>query len=520
VLGGGGLPARRIRHNADVLVSFLLAAALTPGASASQGIDPRIFANRPPGERASFLVVFREQADLAGAAAVHDRLDRRRSVYEALAAQAEASQGPLGERLREAGIPFRSHFLVNMIEVEADEAVARQLAMRADVARIAPNFGAPLSRPEPRAVAPRSSPVVSAVEPNIAMVGAPELWALGYTGQGVVLGLADTGFEWDHPALIAHYRGWDGATATHAYNWHDAVHDAEAGNPCGSDSPEPCDDFPHGTQTAGLAVGDDGAGNRIGMAPGARLIGCRNMDGGFGTPSRYAECLEWLMAPTDAAGANPRPDLGADVVNNSWICPESEGCTDPDILRVAVENLRAAGIAMVGAAGNSGASCSRLGDVPAIYDAMLTVGATDFDDTIAGFSSFGPVTVDGSNRLKPDLTAPGVFLRTSKPPGAYASEFSGTSAAAPQVAGAVALLWSAVPELAGDVAATEWLLERSAVPLTYPIVCGSYSGLDVPNPVFGWGRLDVAAAFEGAATRWSPIRPRAPATPRPAAPRP
>jgi serine protease AprX len=503
-----------------VLVSLLLAAALMPGASESPKVDPRIFGGRPPSERASFLVVLREQPDVTAAAAIPDRHERRRFVYETLAGEAEASQGPLRESLREAGIPFRSHFLVNMLEVTADEAVARRLATRDDVARIAPNFAASFSRPEPRAVAPRASPVASAVEPNIAMVGAPTLWALGYTGQGIVLGLADTGFQWDHPALITHYRGWNGATASHAYNWHDAVHDAGAGNPCGSDSPEPCDDFPHGTQTAGLAVGDDGAGNRIGMAPGARLIGCRNMDAGVGTPSRYAECLEWLLAPTDAAGSNPRPDLGADVVNNSWICPESEGCTDPDVLRAAVENLRAAGIAMVGAAGNSGASCSRIRDVPAIYDAMLTVGATDFDDTIAGFSSFGPVTVDGSNRLKPDLTAPGIFLRTSRPPGTYSSDFSGTSAAAPEVAGAVALLWSAVPELAGDVAATEWVLERSAVPLTYPIVCGGYSGEDVPNPAFGWGRLDVAAAFEGAATRWSPVRPRPPATPRAAPTRP
>jgi serine protease AprX len=504
-----------------MLLPVLLLAAFAGGnGSAAPKIDPRIFAIRSPRGRASFLVVLRAQVDLTTAKAIPDRLARRRFVYDALVATAEAAQRPVRERLREAGIPFRSHFLVDMLEVEADEDVARELAARPDVARIASNSGVPLDRVEPGALVPRASPVVAAVEPNIAMVGAPALWALGFTGQGVVLGVADTGFQWDHPALIGRYRGWDGSEATHAYNWHDAVHDAATGNPCGSDSPEPCDDDAHGTATAGLAVGGDGAGNGIGMAPGASLIGCRNMDRGVGTPSRYAECLEWLLAPTDAAGSNPRPELGADVINNSWICPESEGCTDPEILRAVVENLRAAGIAMVGAAGNSGARCSRIDDVPAIYDAMLTVGATDVDDTIAGFSSFGPVTVDGSNRLKPDLVAPGVFLRTSKPLGAYFSDFSGTSAAAPEVAGAIALLWSAVPELAGDVGATEWVLERSAVPLTYPIVCGAYSGLDVPNPAFGWGRLDVAAAFEGVAARWSPIRPETPAVPHALGPRP
>jgi serine protease AprX len=502
-----------------VLFALLLSAALWSGASTAANFDPRIFAGKAVGERALFLVVLRGQADLTAAATIADRRERRRFVYETLEAQAEATQEALREHLRAAGIPFRSHFLVNMLEVKADESTARELAGRNDVARIASNIGFPLARPAPRSVAPRGVRVSSAVEPNIALVGAPTLWALGFTGQGVVLGVADTGFQWDHPALIGHYRGWNGSTATHSYNWHDAVHDAAMGNPCGSDSPEPCDDFPHGTQTAGLAVGDDGAGNRIGMAPGASLIGCRNMDNGVGTPSRYAECLEWFLAPTDSAGRNPRPDLGADVINNSWLCPESEGCTDPEILRALVASVRAAGIAVVAAAGNSGARCSRISDVPATYDAMLTVGATDLDDTIAGFSSFGPVTVDGSNRLKPDLTAPGIFLRTSKPPGMYTSDFTGTSAAAPEVAGAIALLWSAVPELAGDVGATEWVLERAAVPLTYPIVCGGYSGEEVPNPVFGWGRLDVEAAYEGVAVRWGPIPPPAPRSLRALPPR-
>ncbi len=73
------------------------------------------------------------------------------------------------------------------------------------------------------------------------------------TGQGIVVGSADTGFEWEHAALRAHYRGWDGANASHAYNWHDAIHDARAGNPCGSDAAAPCDDDGHGTETSGLA---------------------------------------------------------------------------------------------------------------------------------------------------------------------------------------------------------------------------------------------------------------------------
>jgi subtilisin family serine protease len=336
-------------------------------------------------------------------------------------------------------------------------------------------------------------------EPNIEKIRAPEMWARGFTGQGIVIGVADTGFQWDHPALREEYRG---SADNHDYAWHDAIHDAALDNPCGSDAPAPCDDDGHGTGTAGLAVGDGGAGNRIGAAPGATLIGCRNMDRGAGTPARYTECFEWLLAPTDASGANPRPDLGADVISNSWTCPASEGCTDVIVLRAVVENVRAAGVAVVAAAGNEGhivggsPSCFTVTEPPATYDAAISVGATFLSDAIASFSSVGPVSVDGSNRLKPDLTAPGVALRTSAPAGGYNESFSGTSGAAPQVAGAVALLWSAVPGLAGDVDRTESALEQGAVALRIAASCGGYSGEDVPNPVFGWGRLDAEGAYE------------------------
>ena len=66
-------------------------------------------------------------------------------------------------------------------------------------------------------------------------------------------------------------------TADHDYNWHDAIHDS-VGNPCGNDSPFPCDDHCHGSHTTGTTIGDDGAGNQIGMAPGAKWIACRMLD--------------------------------------------------------------------------------------------------------------------------------------------------------------------------------------------------------------------------------------------------
>lgn len=485
-------------------------AFLAVSVAASAPLDARIFAGKQAQEPASFLVVLREQSDLSGAEAFLDRTERLRFVYETLRARAEFSQTALRRRLRAAGVPFRPFFLVNMIEVKADRALAEELAGRPDVASLAPNPEIPLSfappSPEIAPAATRDSPLAAdAIEPNVAKIRAPEVWSQGFTGQGIVVAGADTGFLWDHPALKSHYRGFDGSSVSHDYNWHDAIHDAVAGNRCGSDAPAPCDDDGHGTATASLAVGDDGVGNQIGVAPGARFIGCRNMDRGDGTPARYTECFEFFLAPTDHNGRNPRPDLAPHVINNSWGCPASEGCTDPNVLRAVVENVRAAGIMVVVSAGNEGPGCSTVG-IPATYEASFAVGATSSLDTIAAFSSRGTVLADGSNRLKPDLSAPGVELRVAATPSGYIARFSGTSGSAPQVAGAVALLWSAAPDLSGRPIATANLLRRTAVPLTSTQDCGGFPGAAVPNAVFGAGRLDVAAAVAAALPRSAPAR--------------
>ena len=504
-----------------LLPALLLLVLVAPPARAARApLDERIFAGKTVEQPASFLVVFRDEADLAPAAAISDRIERIRFVGEALRARAEVSQTPLRARLLAAGIAFRPYFLVNMMEVEAPRAVAEEISLRSEVSAVArnPEVALPAAPSgEPESPAPLSAQEALAVEPNLTKIGAPGLWAQGIRGQGIVVGIADTGFVWDHPALKNRYRGFDGAAALHDHNWHDAVHDPVPGNPCGASSPVPCDDDGHGTGTAGVSVGDDEAGNQIGVAPGARLIGCRNMDRGVGTPARYTECFEWFLAPTDARGENPRPDLAPHVINNSWGCPPMEGCTDPNVLQAVVDHVAAAGIFVVVAAGNSGSACSTVTDAPAPYASSFTVGATTLSDEIAGFSSRGPAA-DGSGRLKPDISAPGVGIRTSARPSGFRS-FSGTSAAAPHVTGAVALLWSAAPELIGRVAPTAALLERTAAALTSAQDCAGFPGSLVPNAVFGFGRLDVAAAALAAPPRVArpgPLRPpRVRAAPRP-----
>ena len=472
--------------------SFALAAQEAPDAWRAK-VDPWVLNTATQGET-EFIVFLAQQANISGAEALQSKLEKGRFVFEALTQTADATQGPVLDTLQTAGVEHRPYWIANMIWVRGGIGAVEAMARRSDVAHVYANptvhFDEPVSQGD-SAAAPASP---SVIEWNITKVNAPSVWAAGFTGQGAVVAGQDTGYQWDHPALKGKYRGWDGSTASHDYNWHDSVH--SGGGVCGANSLFPCDDTNHGTHTMGTMVGDDGLGNQIGMAPGAKWIGCRNMDQGNGTPTTYSECYQFFIAPTTIAGTNPDPSKAPDAINNSWSCPVSEGCTDPNVMLTIVNNVRAAGIVTVHSAGNSGSACSTVSDPSAIYDASTSVGATTSTDAIASYSSRGPVTVDGSNRLKPDISAPGSNIRSSYPGGTYQGGWSGTSMAGPHVAGLVALLISARPDLAGNVDAIENTIEQSAVHLTSTQTCGGVPGSQIPNNPFGYGRLNALAMYQ------------------------
>ncbi|MGC8874855.1 MAG: S8 family serine peptidase [Chloroflexia bacterium] len=437
-----------------------------------------------------FLIVLREQADLSPAYQISDRRTRLQFVYDRLRETALRTQRPLRAELDALGLPYRPYYLVNMIRVDGHRRWMAHFRNRPDVAEVRLN---PNVRRYPRFLALSSwipeEDVPAGLEPNLEAVHADIAWELGVTGDGIVVAGQDTGYDWRHPLLRPHYRGWDGQTAHHDYNWHDAW----------DGSPEPVDpDDQHGTHTMGIIVGDDGAGHRTGVAPGARWIGCRNMRRGLGNPGAYIECLEFFLAPYPIGG-DPFRDgdvtYAPHLVNNSWGCPPFEGC-DPETLRLAVEAVRAAGILLVVSAGNDGPACGTIHTPPANYEGVLTVGATDNLAEIADFSSRGPA----GSTLKPDIAAPGVDILSTVPGGGYRSA-SGTSMAGPHVAGAVALLWSADPQLIGQFEATRDLLCRTARPIPVEqkcrsdrVVCACGDAFGVPNNVYGCGFLDVGAA--------------------------
>lgn len=456
-------------------------------------IAPWVLDRTTNDQETEFLVVLSDQADLSGAEALATKKEKGLFVYKTLWDKAQATQKPILDWLKHNKIEHRSYYIVNMIWVKGNRDIALALASRADVGRLEGNpvihniIDPPAEQPSVAGPAELTS-----IEPGISYTRAPEVWAMGFKGQGIVVGGADTGYQWDHPALKSHYRGWNGSTANHDYNWHDSIHTG-TGNPCGTNALSPCDDNSHGTHTMGTAVGDDGGANQIGMAPGAKWIGCRNMDRANGTPATYIECFQFFLAPYPVNGtpAQGDPTKAPDVTTNSWSCPPSEGCSAGS-LQAAVEAQRAAGIMTVVAAGNSGSSCSTVSEPPAIYDASYTIGALGTGtDAIASFSSRGPVIIDGSNRPKPDITAPGTSTRSSLPGSTYGTK-SGTSMATPHVAGAVALLWSAQPSLRHQIALTEDTLNGSAV----PILLASCSSSGSPNNTYGWGRLDIKFAVD------------------------
>lgn len=495
---------RRTTLSLVLLVLALLAGAawsVSPAnaSAVSQKVDERVMEDTANGQVGYFLVVLADQADLSRAPSLATKAEKGQFVTDALRATADRTQPAVTRQLDDLGASYRAYWIANLIAVEGDRAVVEAMANNTAVARIEPNRafrGLPDPITEPAVPAAPNAP-----EWGIVRINADDVWGMGYTGTDVVIANQDTGLDWDHPAIINHYRGWNGSSADHNYHWWDAIHadiDGQS-NPCGYSSPEPCADNSHGTHTAGTNVGDDGGANQIGVAPGAKLIACRNMDSGTGRPNTYIECFQFFAAPTDLNGDNPNPALAPSVISNSWGCPlgpapSGEECVTDSFLTV-IENLRAAGIMTVVSNGNSGSSCATTLSPPSYLDAATSVGSTTSSDAVSGFSSRGPVTADGSNRIKPDIAAPGSSVRSSVPGGGYSS-FSGTSMAAPHVAGAVALLLDAHPFLDGNVDAIEAALFGNTFQLVQAQTCGGIPGSQFPNNTVGHGLLDVLAAVQ------------------------
>ena len=405
------------------------------------------------------IVTLRQQADLSRLPGL-DRAARNQGAIRALQATANATQPRirklLDARLAQGSVKaYRSLWVFNGFSVTATRAAIDELARQPDIYSIAP---------DDLSIVPASGPA----EPNIALVNAPALWNLGYTGQGVVVANMDSGVDATHPDLSTRWRGG-------ANSWFD---------PYGQHT-TPADLTGHGTQTMGLMVGGDAGGTSLGMAPGASWIAVKIFnDAGSSTATAIHQGFQWLLDPD----GNPATADAPNVVNNSWTFA-TPGCSLD--FELDLQSLRAAGILPVFAAGNGGPYSSSSYS-PANNPSALAVGAINNNSGIYGYSSRGPTTCGGSTGPFPELVAPGVYVNTTDLYSLYTNAYAGTSYAAPHVAGGLALLLSAYPNL--SAADQQNALTYSAVDL----------GASGPDDVYGYGRLDILAAFHWLASNPTP----------------
>jgi subtilisin family serine protease len=331
--------------------------------------------------------------------------------------------------------------IVNAVFVRGNLQAATELAARDDVAYVVEETRYKLhSNPmaETSALAQQlegSSP--DTIELGVQRVHAPQVWAMGFRGDGLVLGSIDTGVEYTHPALNRQYRGnLGGGSYEHNYNWWDAREDAPRQN-------APYDDNGHGTHTTGTVLGDDGdpGTNQIGVAPHAKWIAAKVFPGGGSSGNEeITEAQDFMLAPWDLNQQNRDPSKRPHVINNSW--GDSE-CWNSDSWLITQAWLDA-GIFPAFSNGNSGAAAGSVGS-PGAYPFLIGTGAINAaTDTIASFSSRGPTCWGGT--IKPDVVAPGVNVRSSIPGGSYGPN-QGTSMAAPHVSGVLLLLLDAQPDL-------------------------------------------------------------------------
>ena len=440
---------------------------LSPRADKVDNSLQSVLANAAPNDMMTVIVTLGKQADLSRVNGAN-RAARLQGVIQALQATANASQGRLTGLLntyRSQGLvdSFTPLWVFNGFSVTATVEVINALAQDPDVYAIAPDDI-------------QIVPAYGTPEANISLVNAPALWDQGFYGQGVVVAALDTGVSLDNPELAATWRG-GGNSWYDPYNQHPDL---------------PIDLNGHGTWTMGVMVAGDGGGTSIGMAPQAQWIAARIFnDRGRTTATAIHKVFQWVLDPDQNPGTADAPE----VVNNSW----TYGYPGCDLsFQLDLQSLRAAGILPVFAAGNGG-PYSNSSYSPANYPEALAVGAVDNSGAVYAYSSRGPSACGETSTIYPELVAPGMNIKTTDLYGFYTFE-TGTSISAPHVAGGLAVLLSAFPNLSPD--------QQQAALLNSAIDLGPAG----PDNTYGYGELDLLRAYQWLLDNISVTTPTATAT--------
>ncbi|HUS13617.1 MAG TPA: S8 family serine peptidase, partial [Chloroflexia bacterium] len=456
-------------------------AAAAPAAASA---TPKLYGNlaaavgaAQANDRLRVIVHLREQVDLRTWPA-----GDKAGALRQLRAVADRSQGSVRNFLGQssaAATVYQSYWIFNGFAVEAPASTIAALAARDDVAYIIQDGVMTL----PRDPGPMAGPANAASNWNIYQVNAPQAWALGYDGTGRTLANQDSGVEGSHEALAPRWRGIQPGH-TPADSWFD---------PFGISPTFPSATGSHGTHTMGTIAGyfGDATGpNEIGQSKGANWIACRIYDNSGKGPFSYIHgCFQFMADPDNNPATNDQPDS----VGNSW--GDSGAYNYPDLEWYPdIQAWRAVGIYPVFSNGNDGSGPGTVGN-PGSYPISIGVGAVDINRNIAGFSSRGPALNlppwndpanwerTDWNRIKPEVVAPGVNVRSSIPVNTYGNN-NGTSMAAPHVTGLAGILRQIRPNLSVNEF-YNIIIDTAFFSPTW--------GLR-PNNNYGWGEIDDYAA--------------------------
>jgi len=429
---------------------------------------------------------------------------RHESIVNALQAQQETTQADLKawleDSMRNGSIRgYTSYWITNCVVVHATKSAVLEMAGRTDIETIELNWKPELIEPvilPGEEINELDSPGgrnrgSGFVPPGLRAIRADQVWAeFGITGAGRIVANMDTGVDGNHPALASR---WRGVSHPPAESWLDVL---------GGSPNFPTDNHSHGTHVMGTITGNSPTTqDTVGVAWGAQWIASNAINQGVGGEfdNDVISSFQFFMNPD---GDNGTFSDVPDVVQNSWGINEGfgNGYTDCDTRWWgALDNCEAAGVVVTFSAGNEGPGSqshrSPADRATTAYNAF-SVGAIDatnsgFPYPIAGFSSRGPsgCPVDAELKIKPEVSAPGVTVYSSVPGGGYQSSgWSGTSMAGPHVAGVVALIREADPNM--EVDDIKQLLIDTAVD----------HGAAGNDNTYGWGVIDAYAAVEQALT--------------------
>ena len=492
------------------LICFILLIGITPAFGLLSPDLEKVISKARSTDLIPVDIVFKEQAnarEIELQVKGLPRPERRVKVAKILKEFSRSRQKELLAFLREAEKQnkvkkIKPFWIINAIYCEATPEIINKIEKREDIFYVDYDLK-PIKLEKPRMTkAPPDK--TREIAWGVSKINADQVWPLGYTGQGVVVGHIDTGCNYNHVDLADHM--WtDPNYPNHGWNFE-------------LDNNDPMDVQGHGTHTAGSVASDGTAGSQCGVAPDAQIMALRVRTQADTTAENQVwDAMQFVVSPPLS------PSNGGDIITMSlgWVYAWSPRRST---WRTNCDNVGAAGVLMIVAAGNednnsgppNNLRCP--GDVPPPWQNpengatgalsnVVTVGATDINDAIASFSSRGPVTWDTVTNFNdypyppgltaPDVSAPGVNIKSCAYNNntGYLDGWNGTSMATPHTAGTVALMLQKNPTLTR--AEIDSILEVTAVDL----------GSTGKDNDFGAGRIDALAAINATPEPGAPSKP-------------